>query len=55
MCIRDRQWDDYYANGNTKLFSSPEFLALQLCMLEGNTYDFQHTYATDVELSLIHI
>ncbi len=44
-----QQWDDYYANGNTKLFSSPEFLALQLCMLEGNTYDFQHTYATDVE------
>ena len=44
-----QQWDDYYADGNTKLFSSAEFLALQLCMLEGNTYDFQHTYALDVE------
>ena len=43
-----KQWDDYYESGNTKLFSSPEFLGLQLRMLEGNTYNFQHTYATDV-------
>lgn len=44
-----RQWDEYYAKGNTKLFSSAEFLALQLCMLEGNTYDFQLGYAQEVQ------
>lgn len=44
-----KQWDQYYAEGNTKLFSSPEFLALQLCMLEGNTYDFQHAIAKDLQ------
>lgn len=40
-----KQWDDYYATGSTKVFSSPEFLALDLMMLEGNTYEFQHSYA----------
>lgn len=29
------------------MFSSPEFLALDLMMLEGNTYEFQHSYAQD--------
>ena len=42
-----KQWDDYYATGSTKVFSSPEFLALDLMMLEGNTYEFQHSYAQD--------
>lgn len=44
-----KQWDDYYAAGATKVFSSPEFLTLDLMMLEGNTYDFQHSYAKDVD------
>lgn len=47
-----KQWEDYYATGSTKVFSSPEFLALDLMMLEGNTYDFQHSYAKDAAACL---
>ena len=43
-----KQWDDYYAEGNTKLFCSTEFQAMQLHMLEGNTFDYFDAYTKDV-------
>ncbi len=48
-----QQWDSYYADGETKLFCSNEYLALQILALEGNTYDFQLDYANKLDKATV--
>lgn len=45
------QWDEYYATGTNKVFSSPELQALHLCTVNGDSYEDEHHKTLEEEVA----